>query len=169
MVIAVIAATMTSSSGASRSGPWGALVNRGSRNTVAHGSEREHRGFAVLLTNTTDQFIDIDGQGPSQGDYDVFTDDLYRHGHKVGEDHGQCTVYESGAALCWGNFTFFGHGDISIQGVFDFSGQAATVAAVTGGTGRYTGADGTAELSLTQSGRQKFTFRLRGAHHHHSD
>jgi hypothetical protein len=119
-----------------------------------------------VLTNTTDQFIDVDGQGPSQGDYDVFTDDLHRDGHKVGEDHGQCTLYTSGAALCWGNFTFYGRGDVSIQGVFGFSGNQASLAAITGGTEKYSGADGTAQLGFTKDGRQKFTFRIRGQHHH---
>jgi Allene oxide cyclase barrel like domain len=164
--IVVIATNMASGSGASRAGAWGRSLSSGSR--IAPETTRSHRGhrtITVLLTNTTDQFIDIDGQGPSQGDYDVFTDDLFRDGHNVGQDHGQCTLYDEGSALCWGNFTI-GHGDISIQGTFGFSGTEASVAAVTGGTGRFTGADGTAELSITNNGRQKFTFHLTHSQRH---
>src|SRR5437764_13262801 len=47
----------------------------------------------VFLTHTVQQaYIDVGAQGPSLGDYQVFSHELFKGGRKVGTDGGACTI-----------------------------------------------------------------------------
>src|SRR5438094_850085 len=47
----------------------------------------------VFLGRTVQQaYIDVGAQGPSLGDYQVFSHELFKDGRKVGTDGGTCTV-----------------------------------------------------------------------------
>jgi hypothetical protein len=82
----------------------------------------------------------------SSGDVLVFTADLASDGRKAGTEQGLCTLVAGTSAQC--EATLFLHdGNVILAGAFDVSEQRPNVVAVTGGTGAFDDADGTAEIT----------------------
>jgi hypothetical protein len=121
---------------------------------VAHDLDTDR--FQVKVRGGNGHYEDVGRDGPSIGDYTVFRERVYHRGDRVGRNNGHCDVTRAGAGRfayqC--NLTMFlrGRGQISMQGLFAFgrrgpglSGDEATVA-ITGGTGIYNHAGGTATI-----------------------
>jgi hypothetical protein len=101
---------------------------------------------------------DPKGQGPDIGDLMAFTQRLTRHGRTVGRvsnvavgvDH-QRNLFQSTGTMS------LAHGKVTFSGLV--SQTPSFVLAVTGGTGRYRGADGTVTFAL-KGNRQLLTLTL---------
>ena len=92
--------------------------------------------------------LDLGAPGPSAGDAQVFLDDVQRDGETVGTSAGSCTLVAFTetrlVGACSATLTL-PEGTLTAQGAFDedpSAGPGGFVWAVTGGTGRYTGAGG---------------------------
>ena len=88
--------------------------------------------------------VDVAPTGePSLGDYSVFSENLFRDGHKVGISGGVCTfvrLEHPPAALQCVVTARLGRDQLTVQGLaFD---QPTNVFAITGGTGRWRDAGG---------------------------
>ncbi|MCZ2860147.1 allene oxide cyclase barrel-like domain-containing protein [Blastococcus sp. VKM Ac-2987] len=92
--------------------------------------------------------LDLGEPGPSAGDTQVFLDDVQRNGRTVGSSAGSCTIVTLSESRLVGACTAtvtLPEGSLTVQGAFDEDpavGPTSFVWAVTGGTGRYTGAAG---------------------------
>jgi len=92
--------------------------------------------------------LDLGAPGPSAGDAQVFADDLQRDGRTIGTSTGSCTIAtlsESRLVVACTATLTLPNGQITTQGVADedpSQGPTGFTWAVTGGTGRYAGADG---------------------------
>lgn len=116
-------------------------------------AEASHDSTTIRLVSVTDQFkeLDLGDKGPSLGDMFVFHDNLFVHKRRVGDLNGQCAVTTvrgtgdnaTGAQQCLVTASL-PSGDITVQGVIRFGPNESdhAVLAVTGGTGRYSGAGG---------------------------
>ena len=109
--------------------------------------------FQVTLRPVAEHYEDVGRKGPSIGDYFVFREKLFHRGHQVGRDNGHCNVTRAGAErfafACTVTLFLRGRGQITTQGLFAFgrggpSGEPTL--AITGGTGWYAHASGTATL-----------------------
>jgi hypothetical protein len=122
----------------------------------AHGGSDRHRARVVTLFAVTDQeqFVDLGKTGPSLGDMDVFSDNVFDHegGTQLGTDGGVCTIVRldsttSATAECVVTVSVTA-GQISVQGLVTFDPSADTNAPatfdlpVTGGTGDFENAGG---------------------------
>jgi len=86
------------------------------------------------------------GQNPETGDTVVFTGDLMSGSTKVGNDRGYCTVIDAPKAECTATFFFNRRGSIGGSDTFDFASTGTQHIAIMGGTGRYRGARGQAQV-----------------------
>jgi hypothetical protein len=105
---------------------------------------RDGRVIELTTTQVNQDSVDLGQDGFSTSDQFVFTNDLKRDGQKVGEDGGTCTVTRIPAVgaptlHCLGTNSLPG-GQISVQGLT--SPGKPFVFAITGGTGRYSDAQG---------------------------
>jgi hypothetical protein len=125
-----------------------AAATAGAMATTAASDDGSHEDEGHVIRLTTKQvhqgFVDHGAPGFSTDDQFVFSNDLYSHGEKVGEDGGSCTVTRvanAGATTlhCLGTNSLPG-GQISVQGLAA-PGEPFELA-VTGGTGRYRKARG---------------------------
>ena len=130
---------------------------------TGHGGGDGRDRVRVLSTNTEEAFVDVGEPGFSLGDSFVFTSDLTKHGRLVGHTGVVCTITSTAReeSQCVGTARLRS-GQITIQGlvagepeVFEF--------AITGGTGAYTGAEGTLvvkEIPDTDPTQELLTFYL---------
>jgi hypothetical protein len=99
----------------------------------------------LTAVQVEDQVVDVapTGPQPSLGDQDVFSENLFRDGHKVGVSGGVCTfvrVEHPPFALQCVVTARIGSDELTVQGLaFD---QPRNVFAITGGTGRWRNAGG---------------------------
>jgi|tagenome__1003787_1003787.scaffolds.fasta_scaffold19292200_1 hypothetical protein len=110
------------------------------------GDRDGHGGRVIELTTqqVNQDYVDLGAAGFSTSDQFVFTNDLKRDGQKVGEDGGTCTVTRVPAEgdptlQCLGTNSLPG-GQISVQGLA--APGKPFVLGITGGTGRYSDAQG---------------------------
>lgn len=114
----------------------------------------------VLSTNTEEEFVDVGEPGPSLGDAFIFTSNLTRQGKAVGHTGVVCTftsvVREE--VQCVGTARLLG-GQIAIQGLL--AGEPDIFSfPITGGTGRYVGAEGTLWVKELSDTQEQLTFIL---------
>ena len=109
--------------------------------------------FQVTLRGDADHYEDVGRPGPSIGDYFVFREKVFHRGNRVGRDNGHCDVTRAGpgrfAFACTVTLFVRGRGQIALQGLFAFRRGAPggdPTLAITGGTGNYAHASGTATL-----------------------
>ena len=131
--------------------------------TAAGGGTHGSKTLVIDLTTRTVQEEDIDlgAPGPSVGDRFVFSDDVFRGGHKVGVDGGECVVVRlapdplppgqepTSATLNCVATVELPEGQVTLQGLVTFSeasGPSFTIA-ITGGTGAYRTAHGEATVT----------------------
>jgi hypothetical protein len=118
----------------------------------------------VTATFVEEKEVDLDPAGFGVGDRFVFSQDLSRGGEKVGESAVECVFVRAGdqtsTANCVGSFTLPG-GQIAAQGLVTFTQEDAPFSvAVTGGTGRYSEAEGELHVETVSETEERLTFRL---------
>lgn len=103
----------------------------------------KHRAFRVTATITEVSQIDLGATGPSLGDEIVFSGKLLQGGHQIGHQGAACTTVslQRQEAQCTATYSFR-DGQITAQAVFILASPAPYEVAITGGTGRYEGAEG---------------------------
>ena len=120
------------------------------------------RVLRIVATENQSQFLDLGTAGPSLGDELVFSERLTRRGRPVGVSGAVCTAtqveppYDELTYHCVGTLKLR-RGQITLQGLIEVQGEddpGPFTVAITGGTGRYSGAGGKAvirEVSPTKS------------------
>ena len=91
---------------------------------------------------TTDAVTDLGAKDDSAGDVLTFANEVYdeKNANKVGDDNGWCIRTVAGKAWeCFWTLTL-ADGQITVEGPFLDAGDS--VLAITGGTGKYSGARG---------------------------
>jgi hypothetical protein len=117
--------------------------------------------FATKLTKLTP--VPVSGQtsaAPQPGDYVVITDDYLRNGKVVGHDLVHCILVTTEHSLCFAAVDLPG-GQLELQGIGPAGGAGNFTIAVTGGTGRYANARGTAQIISGPHNTGTEIFRLR--------
>ena len=115
--------------------------------------------LVVVERETNGKFIDVDGQGFTNGDYVMFRDDLFNRNEtkKIGFDTVQC-IFAFRNALCTGSFWFEGKGQITGSGLAPDARKF--VIPITGGSGRYANVRGDVLIEELRGNRSRLTFRL---------
>jgi hypothetical protein len=117
--------------------------------------------FATKLGKITE--VPVSGQTsdkPQPGDYVVITDDYLRGGKVVGHDIVHCILATTEHSLCFAAVDLPG-GQLELQGIGPAGGSGNFTIAVTGGTGRYANARGTAQIISGPNNTGTEIFRLR--------
>jgi hypothetical protein len=144
----------------------GAAADRDEGHDGRNGRE-EANGRVIRFSSVNTFFNLVDappaatGEGDlSSGDVVLFTDDLTTDGQKIGTDQGVCTVVTGTSAQCAATL-ILREGKVVIDGAFDVSEQQPNILAITGGTGAFHDADGTAEITHVSSEPEIDDFVLR--------
>jgi len=136
--------------------------------TPAAADDLDTDRFQVSLRGGTDHYEDVGRKGPSIGDYFVFREKVFHHANRVGRDNGHCDVTRAGperfAFACTVTVFLRGRGQIALQGLFAYRqgvpGGDPTLA-ITGGTGLYNHASGTATLVERRGAPARLRFDMR--------
>jgi hypothetical protein len=122
-----------------------AAVTVGVALPAAGSSSHSDRHHALRVTATVTELaqLDLGAKGPSLGDEIVFTGKLLRGGHEIGHQGATCTTVsmQRHEAQCVATY-WFGSGQVTAQALIVLGDPTPYDGAVTGGTGRYTGAEG---------------------------
>lgn len=115
--------------------------------------------FTVIEHADSDTVIDHGDKGDSIGDTLAFSNDLYdaENANVVGTSQGACTRTAPGKSweCTWTNI--LEDGSIVVQGPF-YDAEDSTLA-ITGGSGKYSGASGEMHLKAREGGTEyEFTF-----------
>lgn len=129
---------------------------------------RSSQTDVLAFTDRTVQDTDLDlgAQGLSQGDENVFIDDLLKNGAKVGTLGGSCTfvrVADPAATLHCAVTASLPEGHITVQGLIDVASEddaGPFKLAVTGGTGAYRKARGEVTLQFVSEDTAEITVEL---------
>jgi hypothetical protein len=147
----------------------GALLLGGFTQTAASADNGDGDDFRLVAISNQFENVDVGAEGESVGDYFVFSDDLYKHGHLVGTLEGQCTVTrideEAGAFHQQCLVTaVLPKGQLTVQGaiVFDAdSPEDRVTLAITGGTGRFADAAGQVHVRFVSDTKTRIHVDLR--------
>ena len=139
----------------------------------AHGGGKQ--SLRLVATELQFEYLDLGATGPSLGDELIFSESLAYRGRDVGMSGVVCTVTHAMAPYdvltfhCVGTLSLR-RGQITLQGLIEVQGEDDTgpfVVAITGGTGAYRGAGGTAIVRGTETGNiYKLRFDSRKKSHH---
>jgi hypothetical protein len=122
--------------------------------------------FRVISHEVDSADLDLGKKGFSLGDRFVFSDNLSKHGKVIGSDHGECVITriqgDSGAFQCAVTAVFNGKGQITVQGVVQFTAEETSpfTLAVTGGTGKFRDAGGQVVVDESAEEYTVLTFKL---------
>ena len=119
-------------------------------------------GKAVQLTGKVlapPAQIDLGAPGPSVGDQQIITMDVFKGAKRVGESHVVCTVVREGFSQC-DNVTSLPGGQIAAMGVVTDAQEETSpfTQAITGGTGIYRNVHGV--LTVSEAGPQPATLEF---------
>ncbi|MEA2322873.1 MAG: hypothetical protein QOD81_2723 [Solirubrobacteraceae bacterium] len=147
-------------------------VTLASARPTSSAADRAGRVIKLVTVTPADgiRFIDHDPAGPSLGDEEVFTDDVYDESGqtKLGVDGGVCTIVRlegknMAVAQCVVSLSL-AHGQVTAQGLvtFDVTSDIAPAfeVAITGGTGEFEGAGGHVTVEETSATRANLTLHL---------
>ena len=100
--------------------------------------------------------IDLGAPGPSVGDQQIISMDVFKGDKRVGESHVVCTTVRAGIVQC-DNVTSLPGGQIVASGLVTDAQeeQSPFTQAITGGTGYYRNAHG--QLTVSEAGPQPAT------------
>jgi allene oxide cyclase len=117
--------------------------------------------FTLIEHATTDTVMDHGDEGDSIGDTLAFSNELYdaENANVVGTSQGACTRTAPGKSweCTWTNI--LEDGSIVVQGPFYDAGDSTL--AITGGSGKYSGASGEMQLKAREGGTEyEFTFEV---------
>src|SRR3954452_5899512 len=134
---------------------------------VAMAKGHDHgRTFTLHAVEVTDEFLDLGDQGLSPGDQPVFATALSRDGRPEGVTGGSCTVTSLNSdntftASCQATAQLRG-GLLTTQALVTFGPglQPRFTLAITGGTGKYSGASGEVEVRQMTETTEDYVVRL---------
>jgi hypothetical protein len=138
----------------------------------AHGTSK--RSLRIVGTIIQQEFLDMGAPGPSLGDELVFSERLSRHGRDVGTSGVVCVAtqvtppYDVTDFHCVGTLRLR-RGQITLQGLIEVQGETDMgpfTVAITGGTGAYEGAGGTAVVRDVSETRAIYRLHLLLPKHH---
>jgi type II secretory pathway pseudopilin PulG len=114
--------------------------------------------FTVEALTTEQNF-----EGTALGDQIVFTSQLLKGDTEVGHQAGVCTVTSvaRAEAQCVATYVFRG-GQITGQALIHLGDPAPYAGAITGGSGKYQGAEGEVRVQPVSGTRGILTFHLQG-------
>jgi hypothetical protein len=128
------------------------------------GDDDKERTLRVTGITTEEGFSDLGDEGFSLGDQGVFAEKLLKGGKKVGHSGGVCTItsLEREEAQCVVTAWFRG-GQITVQGLVDIANESEPfVLPITGGSGKYEGAEGEVHVRPVSDTKEILTFHLDG-------
>jgi hypothetical protein len=139
--------------------------------TLASADGNGNGGATVFTLHSTlieDTDIDLGRTGFSQGDRLVFRDRLSTTaGKRIGLLHGDCVFTQAGPSRvslrCGVTAAFGRHSSIDFAGAGTFTPEQASgpfLLPVTGGSGRYIGAEGEVRVTFLSETRTELRFRL---------
>ena len=104
--------------------------------------------------------VDNPPAGPSAGDLNTFTEDLFRRGKRVGRTTGACFVITPPASFQCTAIAKLRKGQLMLSTNI---GEGPAKGAITGGTGRFRRARGTftvEPIEPIEEGRERITYRV---------
>ena len=126
------------------------VLGGGAANAAGHGHGK--KPLKLVAVEIQSEFLDLGTPGPSLGDELVFSETLFKKGREVGTSGVVCTVTQ--AVAPYDVQSFHCVGTLSLQGWPDHAAgphrgpgrgrPGPFVVAITGGTGKYSGAGGKA-------------------------
>ena len=125
---------------------------------AAADDEGRHR-IRVVAVLAEQQELNLGPQGFSLGDQFILSENLWRHGKKVGRSGVECTVtsVKNEEVQCTGTVRL-GNGQITARGLL---GQARSFTIpVSGGSGAYFGAEGVLHIRQVSERKEIYTFVL---------
>jgi hypothetical protein len=125
------------------------------------GNDGKQATFRLDAVTTEQNFVDLGAAGTSLGDLIVFTGQLLQGGTEVGHQSGVCTVtsVQRNEAQCNATYSLRG-GQITAQALITLGSSAPYAGAITGGTGKYQGAEGEVIVQPVSATRGMLTFHL---------
>jgi hypothetical protein len=125
----------------------------------AAGASAHDNGKTLQLTGKAlgpPTLLDLGAPGPSTGDQQIITMDVFKGAKRIGESHVVCTVVRAGVAQC-DNVTSLPGGQLVATGLVTDAQEETSpfVQAITGGTGAYRNAHG--QLTVSEAGPQPAT------------
>jgi hypothetical protein len=120
----------------------------------------DDKKFRVTAITTEEQFVDVGDEGESVGDQFIFSDKLLKDGEQVGHNAVVCTIVslKREEAQCVATFWFDG-GQITAQVLVSFAEELPAVS-ITGGSGKYKGAEGEIHIREISQTKSILTFKL---------
>jgi len=116
----------------------------------------------IRVVSITEEFEELDHhpEGESLGDQFVFSSKLLKDGDEVGHDGVVCTLVsvERQEGQCVAT-AWFDDGQITVQGLINFTEDPPAVP-ITGGSGKYEGAEGELHIRPVSETKEVLTFHL---------
>jgi hypothetical protein len=126
------------------------------------GDDDDDKRWTIRVTSITteDGFVDLGDEGDSLGDQFVFSSKYLKGGKEVGHDSVVCTItsLERQEAQCVAT-AWFHNGQITAQALINFSQDPPTIP-ITGGSGKYEGAEGELHVRPISETKEVLTFHL---------
>lgn len=131
--------------------------------TPALGSSGDDdKKWTIRVVSITEEFAELDlgAEGESLGDQFVFSSKLLKGGDVVGHDGVVCTLVsvERQEGQCVAT-TWFDDGQITAQALVNFT-EDPPVVPITGGSGKYKGAEGELHIRPVSETKEVLTFHL---------
>jgi hypothetical protein len=125
------------------------------------GAAARHRTIRVTAVVTELNLVDVSPKGPSLGDEIVFSEKLLKGGNQVGHQGAVCTTVslQRQEAQCNATYSFPG-GQITAQALIILGSKAPYDAPITGGSGKYQGAEGEIHVRTISDTTGILTFHL---------
>ena len=124
------------------------------------GDDDKQRTIRVVSIQEEVESLDLGAEGESIGDQFIFTSKLLKGGEQVGHDGVVCTIVslERQEAQCVATAWFSG-GQITVQGLISFAEDPPALP-ITGGSGKYEGAEGELHIRPVSETKEVLTFHL---------
>jgi hypothetical protein len=124
------------------------------------GDDDGQRTIRVVSVLEDEAFVDLGDEGESVGDQFVFTSKFLKGGEEVGHDGVVCTIVslERQEAQCVAT-AWFDDGQITAQALVSFA-EEPPVVSITGGSGKYKGAEGELHIRPVTETKEILIFRL---------
>jgi dirigent-like protein len=166
--VTIAALSLSSAASSPTRGEWARIKRSGAAPAAM---PRDHHGgkTIVLIGRSVEEAdIDVNGEGPTPGDYFVFRDNVFdKHGEDlVGRLNGQCFFHfpfseVESALYCEGSLTLFKKGQLTFQGAQVFTEETNTLTvAITGGTGKFEKARGEVHVQFISEEEERLVIHL---------
>jgi hypothetical protein len=139
-----------------------AAIGGGALLTVLPAASQEVRTITLDFADSEPVYLDVGGRGYSKGDVLLFQGVLTdEQGQNVGRILAEATLFDRQMS----NTQIFAtislaDGDMAFQGRYNFAAEDQGVLALTGGTGAYTGTEGTLHGTIEASGNVNLDITL---------